>query len=203
MMRTAWTGRQLQHKSEQIWHLEQQAKAHRMNLKRAREKSASLTDQLADAMQAQVTTNPLTSPADVILRDILQNRSRDPGGRRYSRETLLWARQIHDISPAAWEAIRAVLPLPSVSLLHSKFAAIRSAVSHALLEVTEIGSLLHPWMRDGHLVQADLPVVLAVDAVAFRPSILVSEDGSIEGLNGLHTAIPTSTKVLSDIRELL
>jgi hypothetical protein len=42
----------------------------------------------------------------------VQNHSRHPSSRRYSRETLIWARHIDEISPQAWKAVRKALALP-------------------------------------------------------------------------------------------
>jgi hypothetical protein len=56
-------------------------------------------------------------------------------------------------------------------------------VYRALLDVNEVGTNLDLWMRSSPGIGFNTEVVLSVDAVAFRPMIVVHEDGRIEGLN--------------------
>jgi predicted nucleic acid-binding Zn-ribbon protein len=59
MSTSAWTARQLQARSVEIQHVKAQIKAHQMNLHRAQEKIQSLSNQLAEALQAEEDMNPL------------------------------------------------------------------------------------------------------------------------------------------------
>jgi hypothetical protein len=163
-----------------------------MNLHCAQEKIQSLNNQLAEALQAEGDINPLTERLDRIFRALLQNHSRDPNARRYSRDTMMWARQIYDISPLAWEIVRKVLPLPSNRVLKSAFAQVRCAVSQALLDVNKVGTIVDLWTRSSPGIGFNTEVVLSVDAVAFRPMIVVHEDGRIEGLNRTNETQSTS-----------
>jgi hypothetical protein len=175
--------RKLQHKSAQIRLLEQQARAHKINLDRAMGKIQSLVDQLSQACSEREEIDPITTPADSIFHDILQNRARSMAGRRYSRATMLWARQIYDVSPTAWDLVRKVFPLPSDRVLRTSFSEVRSAVSDALLDIDKIDSIMELWRRANPELATDSSVILAVDAVAFRPVVTISEDGTIDGLN--------------------
>jgi hypothetical protein len=140
MSSIARSARELNRKSLEIKRLQQQARAHQMNLESAMKTICVLTDQLSDSFRAKTEIDPITSPADCIFHDRLQNRQREISGRRYSRETMMWARQVYDISPNAWEAVRKVLPFPSARVLNSAFRETRAAVSHGLLDVNEIDS---------------------------------------------------------------
>jgi hypothetical protein len=82
---------------------------------------------------------------------------------------MMWARQVYDISPSAWEVVRKVLPLPSDRVLKSAFAQVRFAVSQALLDVNEVGTIVEFWMRSSPVIGFNTEIVLSVDAVAFRP----------------------------------
>jgi hypothetical protein len=154
-----------------------------MNFHRAQEKIQSLTNQLTAALQVEGDINPLTEPANRVFCQLLQNRSQDPNARRYSRDTMTWARQVYDVSPSAWEVVRTVLPPPSNLVLKSAFAQVRCAVSQALLDINEVGIIVDLWMRSSPCIGFDTEVVFSVDAVGFRSMIVVHKDGRIEGLN--------------------
>jgi hypothetical protein len=96
---------------------------------------------------------------------------------------MMWARQIYDISASTWEVVRKVLPLPTNRALKSAFAQVRCTVSQALLDVNEVGTIVDLWIRSNPSIGFTTEVVLSVDAVAFRPMIVVHEDGRLEGLN--------------------
>jgi hypothetical protein len=96
---------------------------------------------------------------------------------------MMWARQVYDVSPLAWEVVRKVLPLPSNLVLKSAFAQVRCAVSEALLDINEVGTIVDLWMRSSPRIGFDTEVVLSVYAVGFRSMIVVHKDGRIEGLN--------------------
>jgi hypothetical protein len=182
--------RQLQRKTAEIQRLRQQAQAHKMTLEHAKEKIRSLTDQLSQALHAKAEVDPITTPADCIFHDLVNNQAREPNGRRYSRETMIWARQVYDISERAWDIVRKVLPLPSDRLLRDAFRESRSAICHGLLDTAEIRSVLDPWMQANQSLSSTTSVVLAVDAVAFRPLITVHENGTIDGLNEINDIDP-------------
>jgi hypothetical protein len=74
----------------------------------------------------------LPSPSNCILRHLVNNRQVPVNRRSYSIETLTWGRMIYDTSPAAWETIRSIPPLPSEHLLRTKFAEERGMISDAL-----------------------------------------------------------------------
>jgi hypothetical protein len=96
---------------------------------------------------------------------------------------MMWARQVYDISPSAWEVVRKVPSLPSNRVLKSAFAQVRCAMSQALLDVNEVETIVDLWTRSSHGIGFNTEVVLSMDAVAFRPMIVVHEDGRIESLN--------------------
>jgi hypothetical protein len=183
MMTSAWTARQLQARSVQIQHLKAQVKAHQTNLHHTHEKIQSLSNQFAEALQAERDINLLTEPAYRLFRELLQNRSRDPNARRYSRDTTIWARKIYDISQSAWEVVRKVLPLPSNRVLKSAFAQVGCTVSQAPLDINEVGTILDLWTRSSPGIGFNTEIVISVDTVAFRPMIVIHEGGTIEGLN--------------------
>jgi hypothetical protein len=96
----------LLHRDDQIRYLQQQAWAHQVNLQRANTQISNLTHQLAKAVQNEAEPDSVISPVDWLFQGILQNRSREPGTRRYSRDILLWLHQVNDTSNVAWQIIR-------------------------------------------------------------------------------------------------
>jgi hypothetical protein len=81
-----------------------------MNLALANEKIASLTVEFTCSIEAKMEIDAIESPADRIFNDLLQNRNRSPNGRRYSRDTLIWPRQVYGASSTAWTVVRKMLP---------------------------------------------------------------------------------------------
>jgi hypothetical protein len=134
--------RLLKFKADRILELQQQISAYTLNLSQARHKIAMFESQIAEEIETIATLHPPQSPANQIFLDIARNRTRHPNGRRYSVETLAWSREIHDISPQAWEIVRRVLPLPGDRLLLSKFADARVVIATALLDLDEMEALI-------------------------------------------------------------
>jgi hypothetical protein len=98
---------------------------------------------------------------------------------------LAWAEEIHSISPKALEVVGKVITLPSESLLNSKFAKTRRVWSEALQDPERVGELIAVWNQSGATTPSERTVVLAVDAVAFRPLVTVTENGEVTGLKHL------------------
>jgi hypothetical protein len=181
-------GRQALHErrnAECMRNLRQQLNASRTNLTKAQRKIQELTKQVADLMREQSFKDLTQSPYDRIYLDILKNRSRKPNGRRYSIETLLWTEEIHAVSPQALQVVRKVLDLPCESLLNSKFTRSRRIVSDALQDSNRIGELIDLWEQSCRSTRHSRTVILAVDAVAFRPLVTITEDGEVGGLKHL------------------
>lgn len=181
----ARAARQLKLKAGAISVLKAQLRANQTNLKRANATIQRLEAELSDLREEQTSLRPFTSPADRILADILENAQRHPNGRRYSLETLIWGRRVHDISPHAWRAVRKVLPLPGKRLLLAKFTETKG-ISDALIDSGRIGELIDLWRQAVRQEGIGCPVVLSVDAVAFRPVITVHHDGRVEGLKTMN-----------------
>jgi hypothetical protein len=104
------------HLSRHVNELRRQPGACEQRLKEAKAKIRDLKDQLSIAPH-DLSPESLHSVANRIFCDIARNREKSANHRSYSTEALIWGRKIYDISPAAWEAIRDVLPLPSDRLL--------------------------------------------------------------------------------------
>jgi 1,4-dihydroxy-2-naphthoyl-CoA synthase len=93
-------------KSTEILRLKQQIAAYRTSSKKHHRHIADLEDELETARESvHAVVNP--TPFDVIYADLFRNRDVDPSGRRYSMETISWAREISDLSPAAYKVVRA------------------------------------------------------------------------------------------------
>jgi hypothetical protein len=102
-----------------------------------------------------------------------------------SIETLVWAQQLDAISPAALEFVRHVLPLPGENLLNSRFAEDRTVISATLQGAEPVRELIVFWGKGLPKDVDDRSIVLAVDAIAFRPLVTVTEDGVVHGLKHL------------------
>jgi hypothetical protein len=111
----------------------------------------------------------------------VQNHSRYPNGPRYSRETLLWARHVYQISPQDWDAVRKAFPLSGKRSLLSEFFD-TGPTNKALFDMGEIGPLLELWKQAIPEGLKDRRIIFSVDPVAFRLLVTLSEDGTIDGL---------------------
>jgi hypothetical protein len=60
---------------------------------------------------------------------------------------------------------------------------VRFVVSDTLLDTQQIGHLIDLWIRGNPDGRENERIVLSVHAVAFRPMITVSKDGTVDGLN--------------------
>jgi Na+/phosphate symporter len=154
---------------EHMKSLRQQLNAYQTNLQRAETKIAELEKQLAAAMRDRENQNLTQTPAERVYLDIIKNHGRDPHGRRYCVETLAWAEEIHTISPHALEVVGKVISVPSETLINSKFAQTRRVMSEALQDSERMHELIDLWNQSGARTASERTVVLAVDAVAFRP----------------------------------
>jgi hypothetical protein len=180
--RAAWL---LKAKRGEILQLKQQLNACRMNLTRAEMTIDDLQCRLAQSLEERAALSPSLSPSDRILADIVQNNRREPSGRRYSRETLVGGRRVHEISPHARKLVLNVLPLQCAPLLCSKFPEI-GLLSEVLLDRPRMGELLELWREPVRCSitwdPSDSRAVFAVDAVAFRPVVTLKDTGEVEGL---------------------
>jgi PIN domain nuclease of toxin-antitoxin system len=86
--------------------LQQQINAYKGKLPQALNAVANLSVQLQRAMRQASTTDQFQSPSERIYIDIIRNHGRELNGRRYSLETLLWARERDSISPQVWRVVR-------------------------------------------------------------------------------------------------
>jgi hypothetical protein len=127
----------------------------------------------------------LNSVADRIFLEIARSREKPASHPSYSTETLIWGGKIYDISPAAWEAIRDVLPLPADCLLRLRFSEPRALIADALLNVSQMRYLIQLWEEANCFAIENCRIVLAVDAVTFRPRVTVNENGEVGELKDL------------------
>jgi hypothetical protein len=165
-----------------IRELQQQINGYRGKLEQTQQRVNELKQRLQEAVVAASAENTIQSPSERIYNDIIMNHDRPPTGRRYSFETLLWAQEIHAISPHALAVVRKVIPLPGEPLLSRKFTQQRRLISEALQDENRLGEMMELWERGLPQDAGDRSLILAVDAVAFRPVITVDEDGFIHGL---------------------
>jgi hypothetical protein len=78
-----------------------------------------------------------------------------------------------------------VLPLPSDHLLRLHFSEPRALIANALLNVSQMWYLIQLCERANSGAIECPRIVLAVDAVAFRPRVTVDENGEVGGLKNL------------------
>jgi hypothetical protein len=155
-------------KITRIRHLEQQVKGYQ--LLRQRESNEILTLR-TELTHRSVRPDSFATAADQSVRaDLLQNCGVPPKQRRYSFESLVWGREMHDISATASEVMPGILPLPSDRLFCSRFMNEKAQIRNAMLDLNEIEDLLSIWraannVDPGHFIQA----ILAIDAIAFNP----------------------------------
>jgi hypothetical protein len=127
----------------------------------------------------------LHSVADRVFLDIARSREKPANHRSYSTQTLIWPRKIYDISRVVWEAIRDVFPLPSDCLPRLRFSDPRPLIADALLNVNKMWHLIQLWEQANSGAIENRQIVLAVDAVAFRPRVTVNENEEVGGLKNL------------------
>jgi hypothetical protein len=124
----------------QLRELKRKVGLYKTRLKFARLEIAQLKKSIPDIDDQSSLSLP--SPSDCIFRNLVNNRHVPLNRRSYSNETLTWGRMIYDTSPAAWETIRSMLPLPSEHLLRTKFAEECEMISDALQNEAEIWRLI-------------------------------------------------------------
>jgi hypothetical protein len=78
-----------------------------------------------------------------------------------------------------------VLPIPSESLINSRFTRDRRFVSGALQDDSRIVEVIELWEQTVLHDILDRTIVLAIDAVAFPPLATVTDDGEVRGLKHL------------------
>jgi hypothetical protein len=125
---------------------------------------------------------------DNIISNILSNLNRDPRGYRYTIETMLFARKICDCSHAAYEIVRQEFSFPSQMLLASSFLDERSRVSKDLLTLESVPNVIQYWNKSNDVENKSVevfPIILAVDAVTFKPNVTVDEEGNVNEIQGL------------------
>jgi hypothetical protein len=88
-------------------------------------------------------------------------------------------RRIHDISPHAWGQSEKFFPFQT-----SNYCSQNSQKPEASATTwsTRIGELINPWKKAIPPDVENCRIVLAFDAVAFRPVITIFEDGRVDGL---------------------
>jgi hypothetical protein len=86
-------------KADHISALKHQIQMYRVNSQKTKDRLIDLQNRFVTSLESNSTTDHGSSPVDRIFADIVHNHSRHPNGRRYSRETLLWARHVYEISP--------------------------------------------------------------------------------------------------------
>jgi hypothetical protein len=179
--------RQRQRHVDEVERFKRQIQCYELNLRKAHCAIDDLKKRLAKALAEASDQDLMQSPSERIYLDIVKNHGREPEGRRYSMETLVWTEELHSISAAALRHVRAVLPLPGESLLNSRFAKQRRLLSNALMDIARLPELMDLWREGIPEGVTGQSVVLAVDAVAFRPLVTISEEGKVCGLKHLDT----------------
>jgi hypothetical protein len=124
---------------------------------------------MAEALRDKAQIDPITTSADRIFQDLLQNPERRPSGRLCSRNAMIWARQVEQICSSVMSSDR---------LLRAVFSGVRSALSDALLDGKETKTVLRLCMRYNPEIKLNSYIVLAVDVVAFRPMITAQEESN-------------------------
>jgi hypothetical protein len=168
-----------------IQELRQQINGYKVKFQHILNAVADLQVQFQRVMKQASTTDPCQSHSKRIDIDIVRNHGREPNGRRYSLETLLSARELHSISPQVWRVVRRVLPLPSASLFHMRYAETGRIITDALQDDCLIDEVLNLSEKSLPMHTSDRTVILACDAVAFRPLVTVDKDGTVHGLKNV------------------
>jgi hypothetical protein len=177
--------REHQRDTERIQTLEHQLNASRTNFAKTLTKIQALTKEFRCLMQETRNHSLMQSHYDRTYLDFVKKRDRHPSGCWYSIEKLIWTRQIQAACPAALEIVRQVMPLPGERLLNSRLAETRRILSDALQDISRIGRSIERW---NHAIPEDVTdrrIILAIDAVAFRPLVAINENGELRGLKYL------------------
>jgi hypothetical protein len=164
--------------------LKRQLAAYRTSTKKQRQTITDLEDKLATAYESYANLQNST-PIDIIFGDLCRNRNVDPHGRQYSVETISWAREIQDLSPVAYETVRAILLLPFKRLLRMEFLNCKLNVQQSLTNLSLIDELLRVWSLSNRVnldTSHPIQVSLSVDAVSIRIMITICQNGEIEGI---------------------
>ena len=121
-----------------------------------------------------------------IFQNLMENMNTSPCGRRYSNATYNFAQKIYQASPKAYEILLSELAFPSVQSLYSHFGALHNQATIDLLSLDNTNNVLNSWKKANNInSQKHIHVTLAVDAISFKPNILVDENGSVTGIRGV------------------
>jgi hypothetical protein len=167
-------------KIKDVAHLEQQIRGEQLL---CQNKCRQISEIQAELANRYIPPDPLQTPAHQIWADLFRNREVHPTKRRYSFESLAWAREIHDISAAAYQVLSGTLLLPSDRLLRSKFLNEKARIKKAMLDLNDVDDLLSIWRMTNNFDAEDrVDAILSVDAVAFKPLATIREDSSVEDI---------------------
>jgi hypothetical protein len=121
----------------------------------------------------------LDIPSNRIFTNITRNKVAVSSQRRYFIDTLIWAREIMKLSESAYRTVRVILPLPSEQILGLKFVNLKLGIQYGLTDPSGLDELIGMSQEVNGIddINKPIPALLAVDAVASRPTITVDELG--------------------------
>jgi hypothetical protein len=128
-------------KSMQITVIRQNLNSYRAPARKQTQAIKELEDQIRD-MRMCSTPDPFKTSIDRTMTDLNQSKEQAPSRRRYSLDTLAWAREIVTESPADSRTIRRILALPSERLLQERFMNCQFRVRHALTDIKDMDFLV-------------------------------------------------------------
>jgi hypothetical protein len=124
-----------------------------------------------------------------IDHEVIKNHSRPPNRRRYSIETLVAGQELHAISPPALHLVRQVFRLPRDSLLNSWFAKQPRVIADAFQDSPRLEELIALWQHRSAEDVKDRSIGVAVDPVAFRPFVTITEGREVMGSKIWNTSV--------------
>jgi hypothetical protein len=142
--------RLLSFKSAQITTLQQQFNRYRTGAKKQTQRIQELEDQICN-IRASSATEEFDMATNTMFADLMRNKDQVPSARRYSLDTLTWARETMGQSPAVYLTVREILPLPPERCLQQKFMKFQLRVRQALTDIDDINLLIDIW-REVNLI---------------------------------------------------
>lgn len=119
------------------------------------------------------------------LSDIIRNMNVPPEARRYSQETYSISLSQCKTSFTSYNKLRDHLPLPSFQSINAKFSETVSLQNDRLLDLSLLPDIIRSWRSSNNVEsQKCIPCILSVDALCFKPEVIISNTGEIEGIEG-------------------
>lgn len=170
---------EIQRLKQKILTLQRQNNALLLNIKNYKEK-ISILEEKNNFYDLDFDVN---SNADLIFKNIIENKGKHPNARRYIHETLSFCFELKTISEGCYEIFRKVFPIPSIKTLKNYFGKKINKLTKSFGDRNKIPLIFIDELKKYGIQNKIIDGILTVDAISFRPKFDITKDGIIEGFD--------------------